>query len=255
MIVTPIQTHKVTPGKDKDLYAILDRYLPKFKESSVVAITSKIVSICEGRFRKIGTVDKDELIKQEAEYYLPPGKNGFYLTIKYGIVSASAGIDESNGNGHYILWPKDPQKTANEVRRYLARKFHVKKVGVIITDSKITPLRWGVTGSSVVHSGFAPLNSYIGDKDIFGRTLKFTKTNIMDGLGASAVMITGEGKEQTPLAVIADVPFVHFQQRNPTQKELREVRITMMEDDLYRALLTSVKWRKGGSAARNLYGK
>ena len=157
------------------------------------------------------------------------------------------GIDESNGNGYYILWPKDPQKTANEARKYLARKFGLKKVGVIITDSKITPLRWGVTGSAIVHSGFAPLNNYIGDKDIFGRELKFTKTNIMDGLGAAAVMIIGEGNEQTPLAVIEDVPFVRFQQRNPTRKELAEVRITMMEDDLYRPILTSVKWRKGGA--------
>ncbi|HEY4509994.1 MAG TPA: coenzyme F420-0:L-glutamate ligase [Candidatus Paceibacterota bacterium] len=242
-----IKTHKVTPEKDRDLYAILDRYLPKLREGSVVAITSKVVAICEGRVVKIGTANKDELIKQEAEYYLPPGENGFYLTIKYGILSASAGIDESNGNGYYILWPKDPQKTANEARKYLARKFGLKKVGVIITDSKITPLRWGVTGSAIVHSGFAPLNNYIGDKDIFGRELKFTKTNIMDGLGAAAVMIIGEGNEQTPLAVIEDVPFVRFQQRNPTRKELAEVRITMMEDDLYRPILTSVKWRKGGA--------
>lgn len=254
MIVTSFKTHKVTPEKDTDLYSILDRYLSKLKEGSVVAITSKIVAICQGRVVKIGSVDKGKLIEREAEYYLPPGENGFYLTIKYGILSASAGIDESNGNGYYILWPKDPQKTANDVRKYLAKKFSLKKIGVIITDSKITPLRWGVTGSSIAHSGFAPLNNYIGDTDIFGRELKFTKTNIMDGLGAAAVMIIGEGKEQTPLAVIEEVPFVQFQQRNPTQKELREVRITMMEDDLYRPLLTSVKWRKGGST-QDLYGK
>lgn len=254
MIVTAVKTHKVVPGQDSDLFSILDRYLPKLKEGSVVAITSKIVAICEGRVAKIGSVDKGKLIEQEAEYYLPPGENGFYLTIKYGILSASAGIDESNGNGYYILWPKNPQKTANDVRKYLAEKFSLKKIGVIITDSKITPLRWGVTGSSVAHSGFAPLNNYIGDTDIFGRELKFTKTNIMDGLGGAAVMIIGEGKEQTPLAVIEDVPFVQFQQRNPTQKELREVRITTIEDDLYRSLLTSVKWHKGGST-QDLYGK
>src|SRR3989344_477161 len=178
-----IKTHKVTPEKDRDLYAILDRYLPKVKEGSVVAITSKIVAICEGRVFKIGTMNKDELIKQEAEYYLPPGENGFYLTVKYGILSASAGIDESNGNGYYILWPKDPQKTANEIRTYLAKKHGLKNVGVVICDSKITPLRWGVTGVSITHSGFAAMNDYIGTPDIFGRELKFTKTNIMDGLG------------------------------------------------------------------------
>ncbi|HZX50208.1 MAG TPA: coenzyme F420-0:L-glutamate ligase [Candidatus Paceibacterota bacterium] len=247
MKVETVKTHKVKPGEDRDLYAVLDRYLPKLKEGSVVAITSKIVAICQGRYAKIGSVDKGQLIEKESEYFLPPGPNGFYLTVKYGILSASAGIDESNGGGYYILWPKDPQKTANEIRTYLAKKHGLKNVGVVICDSKITPLRWGVTGVSITHSGFAAMNDYIGTPDIFGRELKFTKTNIMDGLGGVAVMLMGEGKEQTPLAIIEDVPFVNFQQRNPTQKEIKEVCIGMMQDDLYCAILTGVKWRKGGS--------
>jgi|SRR3989344_1354773 len=255
MIVKPIKTRKVRPGEDNDLYALLDDYLPRLREGSIVAITSKVVAICEGRFAGIGKISKNKLIEQEAEYFLPRGKNGFYLTIKYNLLIPSAGIDESNGNGYYILWPGDPQRTANKARKYLAKKFNLKRVGVIITDSKTNPLRWGVTGVSIVHSGFAPMNNYIGSKDIFGRELKYTKTNIMDALGTAAVLIMGEGKEQTPLAIIEDIPFVNFQRRNPTQKELREVRITMMQDDLYKKLLTRVKWRKGGSAGRNLYGK
>jgi dihydrofolate synthase / folylpolyglutamate synthase len=247
MKITPIQTEKVIPGKDKDLFAVLNQYVSHLLEGSVVAITSKIVAICEERFVKIDGVDKNKLIEEEAEYYLPPGENGFYLTIKYNLIIPSAGIDESNGNGYYILWPKDPQKTANEVREYLAKKFGLKNIGVVITDSKTSPLRWGVTGVSITHSGFAPMNDYIGTPDIFGRELHFTKTNIMDALGGVAVLAMGEGKEQTPLAIIEDVPFVNFQQRNPTKEELEEVRITMMEDDMYRELLTSVKWRKGGA--------
>ena len=238
------------PKEDNDLYALLDTYLPKLKEGSVVAITSKIVSICEGRFVKIGSVDKGKLIKKEADYYLPRGKNGFYLTIKYNLLIPSAGIDESNGSGYYILWPKDPQKTANELRKYLAKRFGLKDIGVIITDSKTNPLRWGVTGVSISHSGFAALKNYIDTKDVFGRELHFTKSNIMDALGGAAVLAMGEVKEQTPLAVIDNVPFVNFQQRNPTKKELREINITAMEDDLYKPILTSVKWRRGGRGKR-----
>ena len=252
MKITPIKTHPITV-KDNELREILARYISSLKEGSVLAITSKIVSICEGRVVEIGRVNKDELIKQEAEYYLPPGeKYHFYLTIKHNLLIPSSGIDESNGNGYYILWPKDPQKTVNDVRNYLAKKFKLKRVGVIITDSKTSPLRWGVTGVTITHSGFAPLNDYIGTKDIFGRELKFTKTNIMDALGGAAVLVMGEGKEQTPLAIIEDVPLVNFQQRNPTAKELREVNITALEDDLYKELLCSVKWRKGGSSERDL---
>lgn len=247
MNITPIKTHKITL-KDKDLFQILNSYLPRIKEGSVVAITSKIVSICEGRMVKIGAVNKDELVKKEAEYYLPKELNRyqFFLTIKQGLLTPTAGIDESNGNGYYVLWPRDPQKTANEVRTYLAKKFALQKVGVIITDSKTTPLRWGVTGTAIAHSGFAALNDYIGKKDVFERELQVTKGNVMDGLAAAAVLAMGEGKEQTPLAVIENVPFVQFQLRNPTQKELKELKI-QMEDDLYGPLLTSVKWRKGGS--------
>ena len=100
--------------------------------------------------------------------------------MKHNLIIPSSGIDESNGDGYYILWPADPQKTANEIREYLTEKHSLGKLGVVITDSKTTPLRWGVTGVSVSHSGFAALNDYIGTKDIFGRELHFTKTNIMD---------------------------------------------------------------------------
>lgn len=247
MKISVVKTHKIQPEKDGDINAVLDKYLTSLQEGSVVAITSKILAICQGRYKKVGSVDKNKLIEQEAEYFLPPGENGFYLTIKYNLIIPSSGIDESNGNGYYILWPDKPQETANDIRAYLAKKHGVQNLGVIITDSKTNPLRWGITGVSITHSGFAAMNDYIGTPDIFGRELHFTKTNIMDGLGGAAVLEMGEGKEQTPLAVITDVPFVQFQQQHPTEEELKEVRIGMMQDDLYKEMLTSVPWQKGGS--------
>ena len=54
----------------------------------------------------------------------------------------------------------------------------------------------------------------------------------------------GEGNEQTPIAVISDVPFVEFQDRNPTKEEIEELKINI-DDDLYAPLLKSVNWRKG----------
>ncbi|MEK7510158.1 MAG: coenzyme F420-0:L-glutamate ligase [Patescibacteria group bacterium] len=248
MRVNSIKTHKIS-SRDNNLFAILDRYLLGLRERSVVVITSKIVSICEGRVIKIGTVDKDELVRREAEYFLPKETNRyqFFLTIKNGILCPTAGIDESNGNGYYILWPENPQKTANEVRAYLSKKFSLKRVGVIITDSKTTPLRWGVTGTALAHSGFSALNDYRGKKDIFGRILKVTQVNAMDALASAAVLVMGEGREQTPLALIEDVPFVKFQNRNPTKQELKNLRIDIKED-IYSSLLTSVKWKKGEKA-------
>lgn len=240
-----IKTHKIRPFR-QNLFEILDKYLKTLKERSIVVITSKIVSICQGRVIKIEKADKKELIKKEAEYFLPAEENKYNitLTIKGNLLVPTAGIDESNGAGYFILWPKNPQKTANEARKYLRRRFSIKKIGVIITDSKTTPLRWGTTGAAIAHSGFAALNNYIGKPDIFGRKLKVTKANVLDALAASAVLVMGEGNEQTPLAVIEDIPFGKFQDRNPSKKELQDFHINM-EDDLYGPLLKSVKWRKG----------
>jgi len=245
MKVTSIKTHKIKPG-DSDLFAVLDKYISKLKEGSIVAVASKIVAICEERVVEIGTAEKEELVEREAEYFLPASKSKYdvSLTIKGGLLMPTAGIDESNGNGFYILWPSDPQETANQVRQHLSKKFSLKKVGVIITDSKTSPLRWGTTGVAIAHSGFAALKSYIGEADIFGRKLKMTQANIMDAAAVAAVLTMGEGKEQTPLAVIEDVPFVKFRQRNPTKKELQDLRIAI-EDDLYAPLLKQVRWRKG----------
>lgn len=245
MKITTIKTEKITPY-NLSLLEVLDKYLVNLSEKSILVITSKIVAICEGRVVKIEGAEKDKLIKQEAEFYLSreQSKYNFFLTIKNNILLPSAGIDESNGNGYYILWPKNPQQTANEVRVYLAKRFKLKNVGVLITDSKTTPLRRGTTGVGVAHSGFLALNDYIGKPDIFGRELKFTKANIIDAMAASAVLVMGEGKEQTPLVIIEDVPFVAFQDRSPTNQELADLKIDI-EDDLYAPILTKVNWIKG----------
>lgn len=241
------KTKKIVVG-DK-LFEILDDYLPKkINGRTVVAVSSKIVGICEGRVVKIESDEqRDELAKKEAELYLPRQYNqyGFMITINRGIMVASGGIDQSNGNGYWVLWPKDPQKSANLIREYLTKKHGVSNLGVIITDSKLTPLRWGVTGVAISHSGFKALKNYIGTPDIFGRLMQAEKSNIADSLATAAVVEMGEGNEQKPLAVITDAKFVDFQKRNPTKKELGDLKISI-GDDVYSSLLTSVKWLKGG---------
>ncbi len=244
MKVVPIKTHPITQ-EDTNIISVIDQYISKLEEKSVVAITSKIISICEGRLVKIGSIDKDELIKQEAEMYLDRSlsRYNFLLTMKYNLLVPSAGIDESNANGFYVLWPKNPQETANQIREHLSEKFGLSKIGVVITDSRTTPLRWGVTGTAISHSGFAALNDLRGEKDIFGRELRVTQVNVMDALAGAAVFEMGEGPEQTPLAVITDLPKVDFQNRNPTQEEHDFLHIDI-EDDLYAPLLKSVDWKK-----------
>ena len=247
MIVTAVKTKKVT-AKDNDLFKLLDEFLPAVKKNNVVAITSKIVAICEGRIVPIGEVDKKQLVAQEADLYLPAqlSKYDFSFTITHNTLIPSSGIDESNGNGYYVLWPGDPQKSANTIREYLKNRFDLSKVGVVITDSTALPLHWGAHGIAISYSGFLPMNNYIGTPDIFGRELTVSQANIADSLASAAVLVMGEGKEQTPFAVIKDVPFVEFTDRNPSKKELEKFYTPMLKDDLFAPFLGAVKWQRGG---------
>lgn len=246
MIITPIKTAKILPDHPPTLLQVLDKFLPDIKEKSILAVTSKIVAVCEGSIRKIADSDKDELIAREAQYYLSRITNpyGVSLTITKNNLVASAGIDESNGAGFYVLWPLDPQASANQIREFIRKKYRLKNIGVIITDSRTTPLRWGVTAMALSYSGFKPLRDYIGTPDLFGRKFHFEKMSIVDNLACSAALVMGEGAEQTPMAKIADVPFVEFQDRVPTKKELDELRISL-EEDIYAPLLQSIPWEKG----------
>lgn len=248
MKVSAIQTHKITE-QDKNIFEILEQYIDHVSENSVVAVTSKIVSICEGSILKIenGGQLKDRLIEENSQYYLPRSNNKYNVsfTVTNNILSASAGIDESNGNGFYILWPKNPQESANKIREYLVGMFGVKNLGVIITDSKTTPLRWGVTGISLAHSGFNALYDYIGKEDLFGRPFVYEKLNIADSLASTAVLEMGEGSEQTPLAIIESIKNIEFQNRNPSKEELDGLRISL-EDDLFAPFLKNADWKKGG---------
>lgn len=247
MKVLPIKTSKVVSGGGT-LVSLLDEFLPALEEGSVVVITSKIVSICEGSIVPKDDMDKEELVLQQADLVLPAkfSKYGHHFTVIDNTLISMAGIDESNGEGYYILWPKDTQATANMVREYLVAKHGLQNVGIIITDSTCQPLRRGTVGIAMAHSGFEAVKDYIGKPDLFGRPFDVTHGNISNGLAAAAVVTMGEGAEQTPVAVISEVPFVNFQHRNPTVQEIEQAYIPL-QDDLFEPFLTSVQWQKGKS--------
>src|SRR3989338_1223175 len=246
MNVVAIKTSVVEPGSGKTLVSFLDEHVPTMPEGSVLAVTSKIVSLFEGRVVKVGDREKYKLVQEEADAYIPADLNpyGIALTIKNNLLIPNAGIDESNAHGHYVLWPENAQKSANEIRCYLRERFRLEKVGAIITDSTTSPLKRGTLGVAIAHSGFVALKNYIGQPDIFGRPLNVTQANLRDALAAAVVAVMGEGNEQTPLAVIEDVPFIEFQTYDPTAEELQELRIAM-DEDLYAPLLKNAPWAFG----------
>ncbi len=245
MKVVAIKT-RVVKAHD-DLYAFLDEYIISLSEKSVVVVTSKIVALAQGRVLPTIGVDKDTLIASESQYFLPRETNayGLFFTVTNNILVVNAGIDESNADGNYILWPENPQQVANEIREYLCKKFGIRFLGVILSDSKTSPMRWGVTGISLAQSGFVGVNNLIGTPDIFGKALEVTTVSVMDSLASAAVVVMGEANEQQPLAVITELPdSVVFQDSNPTQEELNNVRITL-DEDMYGVFLKNAPWKKG----------
>ncbi|MBU1031591.1 coenzyme F420-0:L-glutamate ligase [Patescibacteria group bacterium] len=248
MIVKVVKSRKFLPPKD-NLWRLLSA-IKNLKENSVVAVTSKVVSIGEGRCILLKNIEKDELIKKEADKYLPrkmvPNEWVMY-TIKNNLLVASAGIDESNANGYYILWPENPEVSAKKIWEYLRNKFNLKNLGIIITDSKITPLRRGVVGMAISYYGFKPFKDYRGTEDLFGRKFEMETTNMPDCLATAAVLTMGEGSEQTPLAVITDIPNIEFIQKKYKPKSGDYAFEMPEKEDLFYPFLSSVKWKKGGS--------
>jgi dihydrofolate synthase / folylpolyglutamate synthase len=217
MLVTTIKTHKIKPGQN--LQAILDAYLLKPTTNSIVAISSKAVSICENNLISKNTKKRD-LVHQEADFCFaaPTQYPDFCLTLKNQRLIPNAGIDASN-HKTYVLLPAKPQLTAKKIWQYLRKKHNLKNLGIIITDSNITPLRSGVTGITIGWCGFKPIYSYVGKKDIFGQPMQMTKINLLDSLATMATLAMGEGAEQTPLAIIKNVLKINFLNRPPTKQE------------------------------------
>lgn len=203
MIIQPIKTRIFR--EREDLLAFVLEHIPKLKERSVLVITSKIVALAEGRTSSsTDEKTKERLIKAESEFAIKT--KYVWLTIKDGSVMASAGIDESNADGKLILLPKDSWKSAEIIRKQLMKKFRLKELGIIITDSRTIPLRAGVSGIATGYAGFRGVKSYIGKKDIFGRGFAFSRTDVADSLATAAVLVMGEGAERHPLALVTKGP-------------------------------------------------
>jgi len=252
MKITAYKTRLIT-ATDK-LNAVIAEALPELPERSIVVIASKIFSTTENRFVPKHADDKEEkhaLVRKEADLYLEPhsSKYNLMLTIKRNWMFVNAGIDESNSNNQYILWPEDPQKSVNEVWLFLREHYGVKEVGVTMSDSTSIPLNWGVVGHAIAYCGFNPLRSYIGKTDLFGREMKMEQLSIMQSVTAAAVMEMGEGNEQTPIAVVSELQNVEFKNQVPSETELAAQKIEIA-DDAYAPILERADWKKRKLPAR-----
>lgn len=226
----PLKTRILQPPQD-DLYAVLDEVLGRIKEGDIIAISSKVVSLHEGHCVTMQGVKKMDLVAQEAELVIPRPYWSSPLTVKHGAFIGAAGVDESNANGHYVLLPKNPFLSAENIYTHIQKQCPMRTFGVIITDSHSAPLRRGALGVAIGWWGFKPTINHVGKPDLFGREMRVEVSNLADALAAGAGIVMGETNECQPVVIIRGAPHVTFVEGN-TKKEL----CVPFADDTFRVL-------------------
>ena len=215
----PLKMPKV--GSRDDLCLILLKAIENrglvLRRGDVVAVASKVVSLCEGRTLPLSEVVSAKAQRLARRWHMDPrlaeiviqeaaetigGVRGFLLTIKNGILTANAGIDLKNApHGTAVLWPANPDKSACKMRMCLEKHFRTR-LGVIVVDSRVTPMRLGTVGVALGVSGFVPVQDERGKSDLFGRKVKFTQTNVADDIASSAHLLMGETGEKVGAVVV-----------------------------------------------------
>lgn len=203
------------------LEALKEQNIP-LENNDILVLTSKIVSYAEGRLVKLSEVKPSEKAKELAEKFsLQPelaelllreaekvygGVEKAVLTLKNGMLTANAGIDNKNAPvGYVALWPKNAKEVAEQIREELKRKTG-KVVAVLIIDSGLAPLRKGTVGVALAVAGFKPVEDRRGRKDLYGKTLVITQNAVADNLASAAHLLIGEAAEKTPVVLVKDAP-------------------------------------------------
>jgi F420-0:gamma-glutamyl ligase len=203
-----VRVRRLLPPKD-DLLAALGESLPEICDGDVLLIATKVLAIHQGRCVKKTDVAKLDLLRSEAD-----GIGGVVadpcVTLKGDALVPNAGVDESNGGEYYVLWPQNVEYLLAEIHDSIGRKFHLKNLGIISTDSWVLPMRAGTVGISQGSFGFIPVESCIGQEDLFGRPLGMSKVNIADALAGIAPLIMGEAGESCPVAIVRGVEGIRF---------------------------------------------
>jgi len=237
MNVTSVKTALFKPREN--LAAFITAHIPTVKENTILAVASKLFALWKGEIVLYqNAAQKEELIRRESEFALKTSLA--WLTVKDEMVMTNAGIDESNAEGKLLLLPKDCYALAAQLRTELCAKWHVKNLGIIITDSMILPLRAGVIAGAVAYAGFKGVRDERGKPDLFGKKLEVTLIDVADTLASAAALEMGEADECCPLALITKAP-VEFVDTVP-EKEIKYP----MKDDLYAPLFHAVGYKVKG---------
>ncbi len=188
------------------------------EDGDILVLSGKYVAMSEGRKYSLSKVnpmnDARELAKLNdsnsklAEVVIRESErvyrsfSGIFMAENNGLLQPNAGIDKSNiQEGNVVLYPEDPSVSALSIRLNILTSFGVN-VGVILSDSRIYPVRKGTVGIAIGYSGIKAILDERGKSDLFGKPLKVTRRAIADQLATTAQLVTGEAGESIPIVLV-----------------------------------------------------
>ncbi|GAY20517.1 coenzyme F420-0:L-glutamate ligase [Sphingobium fuliginis] len=213
-----------------DLAAVLRDSLAKaglwpLQSGDVLVVTQKILSKAEGRMVALDSVKpgaqalelaattrKDprlvELVLRESSSVVRAVPHVLITRHRLGHVMANGGIDRSNiGPGEEdraLLLPLDPDGSARGLLAALAGP-EAAGIGIVVSDSFGRPWRHGVVGVAIGAAGLPALVDRRGEEDRDGRRLEVTQIALADQIATAATLVTGEGAESVPAALLRGV--------------------------------------------------
>jgi len=192
------------------------------KNGDIIAIASKVVSLSERNVvplakvkptisarrlsRRFGLAPEFAQVVLDESDAVYGGVPGALLALKNGDAVANSGVDRKNAPDKSVIpWPANPQRSARKIRRAVNQKLK-KSVGVVIVDSRVTPLRLGTIGLAIACSGFQPVRDARGIRDLYGRKVVMTFQSLADGIAGAAHLLMGETRETVPFVLVRGAP-------------------------------------------------
>jgi coenzyme F420-0:L-glutamate ligase / coenzyme F420-1:gamma-L-glutamate ligase len=237
---------EIHPGDDlaEKLAGALKHQKLNPQSGDIVVVKHKIVSKAEGRLvplhsvkpsaaakawsRRTGTDARViELALSESKRVVRKTKGVLITETQHGFVCANSGVDVSNVDGgeSALLLPKDPDRSAANLRAKLKRRFR-SEIAVIISDSFGRPWREGLTEAAIGVAGMKSIMDYRGRRDAHGYPLHASYEAVADEVACASGLVCGKLK-QTPFCIVRGFA---FQSGRGSAREL----IRPAKNDLFR---------------------
>jgi coenzyme F420-0:L-glutamate ligase/coenzyme F420-1:gamma-L-glutamate ligase len=212
-------------------------------DDDILVVAQKIVSKAEGQVISLddvqpsaraielaGQLDKEpalvEVILRESREIVRMGGRALIVETHHGFICANAGVDQSNvGRKNVALLPKDPDGSAQEIRKEIKRRTE-KQPAVIISDSFGRAWRMGTVDVAVGVAGLKTIKDERGMTDRYGYQLKAAVAAIADEIAAAAELVMGK-RDGVPVVIVRGC---EFEREEGSVKEL----LRAEAEDLFR---------------------